>query len=310
MFPLDFDRRSFFARTALATLAGPLALTRTGSASASPSPLAMDPIKRGHPSHLKLSIAAYSYRQFLSGENKSMDLFDFADLAADLALDAIEPTSYYFPEDVDPAYMHRLQRHAFVAGLDISGTAIRNDYCLPTGPEREKQFEHTRQWIDLAAELHAPVIRIFAGRVPQGSTEDEAVERTIEGINTVLPYAEQKGVILALENHGGITATPKQMLRIVKAIDHPYFGVNFDSGNFHTEDPYADLAEIAPYSVNAQVKTEIRRGDKKEESDLSKIVGILRDAQYSGYIVLEYEAPEDPLKAIPRYVDQLREIIG
>ncbi|CAN5884004.1 sugar phosphate isomerase/epimerase [soil metagenome] len=298
----QFDRRSFFSRTALAALAGPFALARSAPA--------MDPIDRGRPSHLKLSIAAYSYRQLLSGENKSMDLFDFADLAADLKLDAIEPTSYYFPEDVDAADMHRLQRHAFLCGLDISGTAIRNDYCLPPGPEREQQFDHTRAWIDLAAELHAPVIRIFAGNVPRGSTEDEAVERAIEGIQTVLPYAEQRGVILALENHGGITATPKQMLRLIQAIDHPSFGVNFDSGNFRTEDPYADLAEIAPYAVNAQVKTEIQRGSEKEEADLSKIIEILRDAHYSGYVVLEYEAAEDPLKAIPRHVEKLRKIIG
>ena len=91
---------------------------------------AIDPIGRTRPSHLKLSLAAYSYRQFLQGPEATMDLFAFADLAADMGLDAIEPTSYYFPKDVDAAYLHKLKLHAFRLGLDISGTAVGNDFGL------------------------------------------------------------------------------------------------------------------------------------------------------------------------------------
>src|SRR5205814_3001411 len=107
--------------------------------------------------------------------------------------------------------------------------------------------------------LDAPVIRIFAGNVPRGDSEDAAVERAVDGIQASLPYAAQKGVALALENHGGITATPKQILRLVKAVEAPQgnFGVNLDTGNFRGEDPYAELAELAPYAINVQVKTEI-----------------------------------------------------
>lgn len=277
---------------------------------ASPSPV-IDPIRRTRPSHLKLSIAAYSYRQFLTGDQRSMDLFDFADLAADMGLDAIEPTSYYFPGDLTDEYLHALRRHAFLLGLDISGTAIGNDFCLPDGPERDSQLALARSWIDRAAALNAPMIRVFAGRVPRGDTEEAAVSRAIEGFKEVLPYAAEKGVFLALENHGGITATSDQMMTLIEAIDHPYFAVNLDSGNFHTEDPYADLARIAPYSVNVQIKTEIQRADQpKEEADLSRLIDILREAKYSGYVVLEYEAAEDPMTAIPRHVTQLRELIG
>lgn len=292
-------RRQFLGGAALAAAA---TLARPAGAG--------EPIRRSRPSHFKLSIAAYSYRQFLAGDEKTMDLFDFVDLAADMALDAVEPTSYYFPADVNEEYLHRLQRHAFLLGLDISGTAIGNDFCVPEGPDREAQFDLARTWIDRAAALDAPVIRVFAGRVPKGDAEDAAVARAIEGFKAVLPYAAEKGVMLALENHGGITATPEQMLRIVEAIDHPYFGVNLDTGNFRTEDPYADLAKIAPYAVNVQVKTEVTRDGTKEEADLSRFVSLLRDVKYSGYVVLEYEAAEDPMTAIPRHVNRLRELIG
>ena len=87
--------------------------------------------------------------------------------------------------------------------------------------------------------------------------------------------------------------------------------MNLDTGNFHSADPYADLAKLAPYAVNVQVKTEISRGGKpKEEADLARIVNILREARYSGYVVLEYEAAEDPMTAIPRHIKTLRSLIG
>src|SRR5690349_9023489 len=84
---------------------------------------AIEPFDRKRPSHFKLSLAAYSYRDYLKGENTpAMDLFGFLELAADLGLDAVEPTSYYFPKDVTDDYCHRLKQRAFVLGLDISGT--------------------------------------------------------------------------------------------------------------------------------------------------------------------------------------------
>jgi sugar phosphate isomerase/epimerase len=240
-----------------------------------------------------------------------MDLFDYVNLAADMGLDAVEPTSYYFPPNVTTDYLHRLKQHAFVLGLDISGTAIGNNFCLAPGPKRDEQLASARSWIDRAAELDAPVIRIFAGTVPRDATEDQAAAWQIDGIKESLPYAASKGVTLALENHGGITATPRQILNIVKAVDGPNFGVNLDTGNFHGEDPYAEIAELAPYAVNVQVKTEIHRhGLAKEEADLGRLIAILRDARYSGYVVLEYEAADDPLSAIPRHIKKLRELIS
>ena len=295
------SRRGFL----LGAAAAPLCLAASQSAWAIP------PVGRSRPSHLKLSLAAYSYRDFLKANPPKMDLFDFVNLSADMGLDGVELTSYYFPVDVKPAYLHKLKQHAFNLGLDISGTSVGNNFCVPEGPEREKQLALVRTWVDNAAELDAPVIRIFAGTVPKGDTEDKAVARAIEGIKASLPYAIEKGVTLALENHGGITLTPPQILKLVRGVDSPNFGVNLDTGNFHGDDPYAELAELAPYAVNVQVKTEItRKGNKKEDADLAKVVGILRDARYSGYVVLEYEAAEDPMAAIPRHLKTLRGLIS
>ena len=296
-------RRGFLTRAALAA-ALPTVLPRAATA--------IEPIGRNRPAHLKLSLAAYSFRKELDLKVRRMSLFDFVDLAADLALDAVEPTSYYFPADADLAYFHRLQRHAFLLGLDVSGTSVGNDFCLPPGPAREAQLAMVRTIIDRAAALQAPVIRVFAGKVPKGDSEETAIGRAIEGIRESLPYAVEKGVMLALENHGGITATPDQILRLVEAVDSPAFGVNLDTGNFRTADPYADLARLAPYAINVQVKTEIQAGPSasKEPADLPRLIQVLRDARYSGYVVLEYEGAEEPREAVPRHVEALRKLLG
>src|SRR5208283_1584865 len=108
------------------------------------------------------------------------------------------------------------------------------------------------------------------------------------------------------------TATSHQILKIVRAVDGPNFGVNLDTGNFKGEDPYAEIAELAPYAVTVQVKTEIHRkgAAANEEADLGRVIAILRETRYAGYVVLEYEAPEDPLAAIPRHIKKLRELIS
>ncbi len=297
-------RRAFLSQTLSATAALGL-ITSTRRAGAIP------PIGRTRPSHLKLSVAAYSYRQYLTSKPPTMDLFGFVDLAADMGLDAVEPTSYYFPANVDEAYLGRLKLHAFKLGLDISGTAVGNNFCKPPGADREKEIAHVRRWIDLAAALDAPVIRVFAGTAPKGVETERAAAWAVESMNAVLPHAAEKGVMLALENHGGITTRPEQLLALVKAIDSPFFGVNLDTGNFRGADPYAEMAALAPYAVNVQVKTEITRlGHPKEDADLSREIEILRAAQYSGYVVLEYEAKEDPMIAIPRHVKTLRELLS
>jgi sugar phosphate isomerase/epimerase len=132
----------------------------------------------------------------------------------------------------------------------------------------------------------------------------------VAGIDECLEYAATKGVFLALENHGGITATPAQLIAIIKRIKpSEWFGVNYDSGNFRTDDPYADLEQIAPYAINAQIKVTVTAKGQKQPADLKRMVDILKQANYRGYVVLEYEERE-PLKEIPEYIHKLRELIG
>lgn len=279
-----------------------------------PAPAAEPPARIGRP-YMKLSLAAYSFNRLLGRPGRTapgaakMTLLDFVDFCADQDLDGTELTSYYFPAGFDNEYLMTLKERTFRLGLDISGTAIGNDFCLPEGPQREAQLKLCRDWIDHAAAMGAPVIRIFAGKVPKGDTEAAALDRCVAGINESLDYAAKKGVFLALENHGGITATPEQWLAIAKRVQpSPWFGANLDGGNFRTDDPYRDLAKIAPYAVNAQVKVMVHAGGQDQPADLKRVVQILKDADYRGYVVLEYEEGK-PHEEIPEYLKRLRDLI-
>ena len=152
-----------------------------------------------------------------------------------------------------------------------------NNFCIPDAAKLKEQMTSVNEWVERCSILGCKTIRIFAGTIAKGDTEEKAKERCINAIGQACDYAAKFGVILALENHGGITASVEQILSIVKSINHPYFGVNLDTGNFHTADPYGDLAKLAPYAVTVQVKTEIQKaGQKKEDADLKKLVEILK----------------------------------
>jgi sugar phosphate isomerase/epimerase len=294
------NRRQFLSTIAAVPALGPL----------TPALAGIDPIKRSGNARMKLSLAAYSFRDALAGAKKSMTLDGFVDLASTYDLDAVEPTSYYFPDPATPEYCRTLRRHAFLKGLAISGTAVRNTFTHPPGPQLDKEIDHVKRWVDLAAEMHAPTIRIFAGDLQKGTSEQDARRWCIDAIHRACEHAASCGIFLALENHGGIVSTPDQILAIVREIKSDWFGVNLDTGNFHGADPYAELAQLAPYAVVVQVKVEMSPGGKKQRADLGRIVKLLRDVRYQGYVVLEHEAAEDPGTTVPQYLQQLRKLIG
>jgi sugar phosphate isomerase/epimerase len=284
----------------------------TGLALAARPANAIEPVRRTGKSHLRLSMAGYSYRQYLAAKPKpTMTYDDFIDLAADLNLDAVELTAYYFPETT-PDYLAHLKGRCSRLGLDVSGTAVGNNFCVTNPDKLRAQVKMVKDWVEHSSRLGAKTIRIFAGPLEKGDTEDKARERCTAAIEEACEHAGKYGILLALENHGGIVSTPEQLLAIVKAVKSDWFGVNFDTGNFHTPDPYADLEKIAPYAVTVQIKSEVHPAGQKEpqEADLKRLTDILRAANYRGYVALEYEAKEDPKTAVPRVMDELRKLMG
>jgi len=294
-----FNRRQFLAGASCMAV---------GSALMDPA-AAIEPIARPGTPKFKFSLAAYSYRDLLKGNPATLTLADFVRDCAEMNLEGTELTSYYFPEPLTDEYLCGLKRQCFELGLDVSGGAVGNDFGYPPGPKRDEQLALVKRWVDHAELLGAPVIRIFAGLQKPGVEPRQTHSLMVSGIEECCDYAGKHGVFLALENHGGPTTTAQGMLSFIRDVRSPWLGVNLDTGNFFTDDPYDDIEQIAPYAVNVQAKAVVSKpeGENKRPTDFPRVAGILRKAGYRGYIVLEYEEGGDPRVECRKYIDVLRE---
>jgi len=268
-------------------------------------PRSLQPIARAGAPMLKVGCCAYSYRDYLVGAPPRMTVEGFLDTCAEIGCDGVELTAYYFPAPLTPSYLLRVARRCFLLGLEITGTAVGNNFALPPGPERSAQLNLVRLWLDISAELGAPCLRVFAGPVPHGGAH-RGRRWVIECLEECAPYAAERGVMLALENHGGVVATPSEILYILQRVPQEWVALKLDTGNFDSADPYADLEACAPYAVSTHVKTEIRREGMAEPADMARIAQLLANAGYRGYLNLEYEGDADAMTAVPPAIQAMR----
>ena len=304
----SLSRRGMLLATAAAAMAG--------------AATAAEPIERSLPPRFQLGLAAYGFRRFFpwmkgkpqqpADESRALSIASFLDLAADLGCDGGELTAYFFDPATTDADLLALRRQAFLRGLAISGTAVGNRFTRPAGAELDAEIADVKRWIDRTALLGSSHLRVFAGSPTKGFSDEQAFRQCVESLEACCDYAGSRGVMLGLENHGGIVATADGLLAVVNAVQSPWLGVNLDTGNFRTADPYAELARCGPFAVNVQYKVEVQRSPEgpKEPADLPRVIAILKDAGYRGFLTLEYEAEEDPFHAVPRHLDQLREACG
>ena len=253
---------------------------------------------------MRLGCCAYSYRDLL--KDGQWTLQDFIRTCCELGLDGVELTSYYFP-NTERSYLNDIKRCCAGYGLHVAGTAVGSNFCKAAEAERREQVEMTKQWIDYSVVLGAPCIRVFAGPIPEGHTEDEAVGWAVAAMRECAEYGGERGVLVAMENHGGITATAPQVERLVKAVDHPWFGLNLDFGNFR--DPQTEFAPVAPHAVTTHAKVTHRdREGNSRTVDYAFARHVMEQVGYKGYISIEFEEPEDPRDGVPRFVEELKRV--
>ena len=300
------DRRKFLNTVALAPFAGTF-LQSCGNS-----------IMR---SKYKFAIATYSYWHFREPKVTVQEVIDHV---ANLGAHGVDVLHVQMDNET-PEYLKSLRQRAENNGVELICLSIHQDFVDPDEAVRDRNIEHTLRCIDIAYELGISYIRLNSGRwntiksfdelmakrgiepVLPGFTEDDGFNWCIDSIMECLPAAEKASVVLALENHWGLTRTPEGLLRIVNAIDSPWLGVLMDTGNF-LEDPYDKLEQIAAQAVFVQAKTYYGGGEWYTlDLDYPRIAQILKKANYQGYISLEFEGKEDANTGVPKSLELLRQ---
>jgi sugar phosphate isomerase/epimerase len=275
-------------------------------------------------SRVRLAVSTYSYWHF---KTEKYPVERVIEDAAAVGFDGVDVLHRQMADE-SPAYLNGLKKAAFRNGLDLVMLSIHQDFVTPDAAERRKDVEHTKRCISLAADLGIACIRLNSGRwntitsfddlmkvkgeeppLP-GHTDDEAFGWCIGAIEECLPAAEKAGVLLALENHWGLTTRPENLLRIYQAVRSPWLGINLDTGNF-PGDPYPGIEVLAPHAVMVQAKTYYGGGEWYTlDLDYPRIAGILRKAGYHGWVSLEMEGKEPAATAVPKSLEVLRSAFG
>ena len=270
----------------------------------------------------RIAVSTYSFFTFRGGSKLSMP--QCIETAAEMGFDGVELLQVQM-EDTSDGFLQTLKRTALIHGLDLCGMSTHQDFVDPDPEVRQSNVERTIGQIEMAYKLGIPTIRVNTGRwgtsasfeslmdnrgieprLP-GYTDEDAFRWVIDALQECLPTAEKCGVVLALENHWGLGRTAEGVLRIVDAIDSPWLGVTLDTGNFF-DDRQRQIAALAPRAIFVQAKTYDGGGVYYDlDIDYDSIAATLRQANYRGYISLEFEGKQDPFAAVPNSLKRLRQ---
>jgi len=270
---------------------------------------------------LRLGTSTYSFWHFLP---EKLPIEYVIEKVYEMGLAGIEILHVQLQSD-ETGYLNRLKRMAFQHGIDIYCLAIHNDFVEPSVEKRKEQVEHVKRCLKAAYQLGAPSIRLNSGRwktirsfkelmkrngieppLP-GYSDDDGYNWVIDSIKQCIPTAEEYGVVMALENHWGLTTRAEGVLRIVRSVDSEWLKVLMDTGNF-VFDRYKELKMIAPYTVLVHAKTYFGGSSlgPELEIDYERVFKILKSVNYKGYISIEFEGKEDPLTGVPKTIKLLR----
>jgi len=293
------DRRNFFT-------------TSAGLAVATASPIAVQPavakVTRQSGVKLKLGLNGYSFDKPL--REGTMTLADAVQFCAQHGVDALDPTGYYFsgyPNVPSDEEIYALKRTAFVNGVAISGTGVRNDFAVADRAARTKDVQMVKAWIEVASKLGAPVIRVFSGKVrPEGHTFEEAFAWMVADFKECAAHGQKHGVVVAIQQHDDFLKTADETIQMIDAVGSDWFGAILDIGSLRQGDPYAEIEKLVPYAVSWQIKELVGRNGKEEPTDLAKIKAIIDRSGYRGYVPFEALGAGDPKVKVAQFLGKIR----
>jgi sugar phosphate isomerase/epimerase len=263
----------------------------------------------GSANNLKLSLNAYSFNALLMKGEMSLD--ELLGFCADQGFQGVDLTAYYFPgyPDVpEDAFLYEVKRKAHRLGLHISGTGVRNDFTHSDKSKRDKDIQLVKNWIVAAAKLGAPVLRIFSGVQPVAEEEcGKVADWMIEDIKSCVAFGAQHGVMVALQNHNDFIKTADQVNFVMEAVDSKWFGLVLDIGSYSQKEHYGEIARNINHAVSWQIKEKVNHFGKEEDVDLEKLMRIIKNSGYHGYLPVETLGAGDPYEKVKLFLSRIRE---
>ncbi len=269
-------------------------------------------VTRNPGARTRLALNAYSFNEAL--RSGAMTLPDVLDYCAQHNIDAFDATGYYFPNyPAVPSddYIYSLKRKAFVNGITICGTGVRNDFAVADPAKRQADLTLVKNWIEVARKLGANTVRVFSGlKIPEGQSVDDVLKWMLPLFQECAEYARRHGVVVALQNHNDFLKTADETIRVLNAVNSDGFGLMLDIGSLRQSDPYAEIEKLLPYAVSWQLKEKLWVNGKEVPTDLRRIKAIIEKGGYRGLLPIETLGAGDPKIKVARFFSEARTIFG
>jgi sugar phosphate isomerase/epimerase len=322
MSPTPSSRRQFLQLASAAIASSPLAV-RAAEGEA----------KANKKAPFKISLAEWSLNKHMFKRDgyEPMDHLDFCKVARELGIGGVEYVNQMFMDKAeDKAYLGEMK--ARQDGEGVMGLLIMCDregnLGDPSEEKRGQTIQNHLKWLDAAATLGCHSIRVNAASDPKLSY-DEQMKLASDGLNRLCVEAEKRDLFVVVENHGGLSSNGLWLTGVMKMADHPRVGVLPDFGNFYTNrntgelyNPYKGMREFMPWVKKAvsakafdwdtgagEFYTEDLREGRELTLDFERLIQIVLDGGFRGFIGIEYEGHKHaPLEGIARTKKALEDV--
>ena len=247
-----------------------------------------------------LASETYSYRELIRAGK--LDMLTIPAFYKEQGIPGISYNDMFF-KTVDDAFIDEVKAAVKKAGRVVTCYVIEGNLALADEAKRKEQTEADKKKMRAAARLGAPVVRINVGATGRENADDTlGVERVVKIFNEELvPLAKELKIRISMENHGGVSKTAANIVKIIQATDPKWVGALVDFGNFPLEHKYEEVETLAPYAFVTHVKVNVfdEKGEAAEY-DFPRVLGTLKKNHYKGPISIEYEGKGDPVEGVQK----------
>jgi len=253
---------------------------------------------------MRTSCSSWSYHRTIKAGK--MDQLSWLKELAACEFDGAELLGYHFPS-TDREYLIKLKKVCADLYLDIPMVSASGHLTTADDAQRAKEVEDIRKWADVAVFMGAPCVRFFCGSGEELQAGGPALyDKVLAAMRQVAALGAERGLVMALENHGGTTA--EQLLSLHRDVGSPWLKFTLDTGNFPPEgraspEKYDQIARCAPRAAIVHAKFfNVRADGSDADFDWHRIHGLLAKAGVRGYLSLEYEGDDADEVAVVRRI--------